>query len=151
MERGQALAEFALIVPLFFLIVIAVLDIGRVVWSLDAVSNAAREAARFAIVRGGSVSMGAAATPQAVKDIATSAAVGAGGTPSVTICYGTTQPTVAVAPTNCTVDTNTGSSSYARGTPVTVVVRVNVNLISTGLLGVGSYSVVGSALMMVNN
>jgi hypothetical protein len=48
--RGQALAEFALVIPLFLLLVIAVFDLGRAVFSYNAITNAAREGARLAIV-----------------------------------------------------------------------------------------------------
>jgi hypothetical protein len=45
-SRGQALAEFALIVPIFLLIVFAIIDLGRYVFTANALSNSAREAAR---------------------------------------------------------------------------------------------------------
>lgn len=45
-ERGQALVEFALIIPLFAMLVFALLDFGRVVYAQNTVSEAAREAAR---------------------------------------------------------------------------------------------------------
>ena len=48
--RGQALVEFALIVPLFILILLAVFDLGRGVFMYTSITNAAREAARLAIV-----------------------------------------------------------------------------------------------------
>lgn len=47
---GQALAEFALIIPLFLLIVVAIVDIGRGVFAYNSVTNGVREAARLAIV-----------------------------------------------------------------------------------------------------
>ena len=43
-ERGQALVEFALIVPVIFFIVLAVSDFGRIYTSLVAVEASAREA-----------------------------------------------------------------------------------------------------------
>lgn len=45
-RRGQALAEFALVVPLFLLLLFALIDLGRLVYTANAVSNGAREAAR---------------------------------------------------------------------------------------------------------
>lgn len=48
--RGQALVEFALILPLFGLIVLALFDVGSAVFSYSSVTNAAREGARLAIV-----------------------------------------------------------------------------------------------------
>ena len=49
-ESGQALAEAALVLPLFFAMFFGILDLGRVIWANDVVTNAAREGARFASV-----------------------------------------------------------------------------------------------------
>lgn len=59
--RGQALVEFALIVPLFILIVVGLFDAGRAVFNYSTVSNAAREAARVAIVNQDETAIRAAA------------------------------------------------------------------------------------------
>ena len=45
-DRGQTLVEFALIIPLFALILFALLDFGRVVYTQNTVEQAAREASR---------------------------------------------------------------------------------------------------------
>jgi TadE-like protein len=50
--RGQALAEFALVAPIFFLMVFALMDFGRYVYYVQTLNNAAREGARYAIVHG---------------------------------------------------------------------------------------------------
>jgi Flp pilus assembly protein TadG len=49
-SRGQALAEFALAFPVVVLIIIGVFDVGRAVFTYNAITNAAREGARLAIV-----------------------------------------------------------------------------------------------------
>lgn len=49
-SRGQAMVEFALIVPLFVLITLGIFDAGRAVYAHHTASNAARAAARVAIV-----------------------------------------------------------------------------------------------------
>jgi Flp pilus assembly protein TadG len=49
-KRGQALVEFALIVPVFILLLVGLFDLGRGVFAFNTISNAAREAARVAIV-----------------------------------------------------------------------------------------------------
>jgi Flp pilus assembly protein TadG len=51
-RRGQALAEFAIVAPLFFLVLFAVIDFGRYVYYVQVLNNAAREGARYAIVHG---------------------------------------------------------------------------------------------------
>jgi Flp pilus assembly protein TadG len=52
--RGSALVEFAFLVPLLFALVFGVIDFGRALYSYHFVSNAAREATRWASVRGSS-------------------------------------------------------------------------------------------------
>ena len=49
-ERGQGLAEFALIFPIVVLLLIAVFDIGRGVYAYTSIANAARMGARVAAV-----------------------------------------------------------------------------------------------------
>ena len=48
--RGQGLVEFALVFPVFILLVVGLFDIGRAVVAYNTLTNAAREAARLAIV-----------------------------------------------------------------------------------------------------
>jgi hypothetical protein len=49
---GQALVEFALIVPFLFLILIGVFEAGRLVFYYHTLNHAGREGARYAIVHG---------------------------------------------------------------------------------------------------
>ncbi|MCV0402080.1 MAG: pilus assembly protein [Chloroflexi bacterium] len=49
-RRGQSLVEFALIVPVFVLIVVGLFDGALAVFNYSTVANAAREGARQAIV-----------------------------------------------------------------------------------------------------
>ena len=48
--RGQSLVEFALILPIFLLIIFGIIDLGRGVFAYNAIQNAAREGVRVAIV-----------------------------------------------------------------------------------------------------
>jgi Flp pilus assembly protein TadG len=49
-ERGQALAEFAIVLPLILLFIAAILEFGRA-WNIkQAVTDAAREGARYTVV-----------------------------------------------------------------------------------------------------
>lgn len=48
--RGQALVEFALVIPIFLLLMVALFDLGRAVFAYNTLTNAAREGARIAIV-----------------------------------------------------------------------------------------------------
>ena len=49
-QRGQGLTEFALVIPIFLLLVVALFDLGRAVFAYNTLTNAAREGARIAIV-----------------------------------------------------------------------------------------------------
>jgi Flp pilus assembly protein TadG len=49
-SRGQGLVEFALVLPLFVLLLVAIFDLGRAVFAYNTLTNAAREGARIAIV-----------------------------------------------------------------------------------------------------
>lgn len=50
--RGQALVEFALIAPIFFVLVLGCIEFGRAVYTIQILNNATREGARYAIVHG---------------------------------------------------------------------------------------------------
>ncbi len=47
------MVEFALIAPLFFLLLFSIIEFGRAVYYIQMLNNAAREGARYAIVHGG--------------------------------------------------------------------------------------------------
>ena len=56
-ERGQALAEFAMVLPLILFFIAAILEFGRA-WNIkQAVTDAAREGARYAVVMDASMSV----------------------------------------------------------------------------------------------
>jgi Flp pilus assembly protein TadG len=48
--RGQTLVEFALILPVFILMLVGIFDVGRAVFAYNTLNNAAREGGRVAIV-----------------------------------------------------------------------------------------------------
>jgi hypothetical protein len=49
-KRGQALVEFALILPILVLLLLGVFDFGRAIYAFSTINNAARQGARLAIV-----------------------------------------------------------------------------------------------------
>ena len=51
-EGAQSLVEFALVLPLFLLIVTGIFDVARAVWQENSLAYAAREGTRYAIVHG---------------------------------------------------------------------------------------------------
>lgn len=50
-RKGQSLAEFAIIFPLFFFLVTGLFDLGRAIFAYSTLNTAAREGTRFAIVQ----------------------------------------------------------------------------------------------------
>lgn len=48
--RGQTLVEFALILPIFILLLVGIFDFGRAIYGYNIVNNAAHEAVRVGIV-----------------------------------------------------------------------------------------------------
>jgi Flp pilus assembly protein TadG len=50
--RGQALAEFALVAPVFFMLLFGIIEAGRFIFYYEILNNATREGARYAIVNG---------------------------------------------------------------------------------------------------
>ena len=66
-ERGQSLVEFALVAPVFILVLVGIFDVGRAVFAFNTLSNASREAARVAIVNQTEADIEAEALKQAVS------------------------------------------------------------------------------------
>ena len=64
-ERGQSLVEFTMIIPIFLLLVFAIVDFGMGLYSWIVVTNAAREGARV-----GTVGADTATITQRVRDTA---------------------------------------------------------------------------------
>jgi Flp pilus assembly protein TadG len=64
--RGQALVEFALVLPILVLLLVGVFDFGRAIFAYNSVSNAARSGARMAIVDQNADAIRTAATREAV-------------------------------------------------------------------------------------
>ena len=72
-ERGQALAEFALLIPLFLLLLFSIVDFGMGFYSWITVTNSAREGARLGAVHppldvAGSPCFGKASLNQCIED-----------------------------------------------------------------------------------
>ena len=51
-ERGAAATEFALLLPVFLMILFGVIEFGMIMYGREVVTNAAREGARAGIVQG---------------------------------------------------------------------------------------------------
>lgn len=93
-ERGQAIVEFALVLPLFLVLLFALVDFGRGYQAWLQVTNAAREGARVGAVRGSAseiesrVRAAAGSLDQGRLSVSTSNAQGApGGSVVVRVSY----------------------------------------------------------------
>jgi Flp pilus assembly protein TadG len=51
-ERGAAATEFALLLPVFLMILFGIIEFGMIMYGREVVTNAAREGARAGIVQG---------------------------------------------------------------------------------------------------
>jgi Flp pilus assembly protein TadG len=49
LRSGQSMVEFAILAPIFFLLLLGTIDLGRAVYTYNAISEAAREGARAAV------------------------------------------------------------------------------------------------------
>jgi hypothetical protein len=177
-SRGQGLAEFALVLPVFLAILIGMVDVGRAVWANNSVANAAREAARYAAVHGGSCEDIVAGTvcstanycpagPYTSPTVTLSASISCPyPSPSKQAIYDTatgfliaggTSATVtacySAATVSCSGDSDASGSSGTnlRGNKVTVVVSSQVPMILGAFLGVGTISVSATSSMLVNH
>jgi len=56
-KKGQSLVEFALVLPLFVLLIVGVFDLGRAFFAYIAISNAAREGTRVVTFWPGKVTL----------------------------------------------------------------------------------------------
>ena len=103
-RRGAAVVEFALVAPLFIMLVFGILEYGRMVMVQQVLTNAAREGARAAVLDG--------ATGDSVTGKVNTYLQGA-SVPNAT---------VTITPTN--------PSAAAMGDPVTVTAQVTFGQVS---------------------
>jgi Flp pilus assembly protein TadG len=155
--RGQALAEAAIVAPLFFAILFGIIDLGRVVWANDVVANAAREAARYASVNAGTVGINLELTAEATKDQIRERAeqfvVAGGMNTRVTVCFSAVH--VSTGQQGCTGDTDEDiggqPAAYARGNLVTVTVWSDVPIFASAVIGGTPITVRGESTVLINN
>jgi Flp pilus assembly protein TadG len=79
--RGQAMVEFALVFPVLLLLIFGLIDIGRLVYTHNALSEAAREGARF-----GSVQARSATDLPGIEAHTINSVVGIGGVDAEATC-----------------------------------------------------------------
>jgi Flp pilus assembly protein TadG len=122
-ERGQALAEFALVLPLILLFIAGVVEMGRA-WNIkQVVTDAAREGARYTVVQDANIPDLAAVQTKVEERLAL------GGVTESTITFSSDDP-------DCAVVANCFHQNAGIGKEMTVSVSTpfQMNLIGT-LLG----------------
>jgi Flp pilus assembly protein TadG len=103
-RRGAAAVEFAIVLPVFVLLVFGMIEYGRMVMVQQVITNASREGARLAVLDGATAS----SVQSAVTTYLTNAQISGG--------------TCTISPAN--------PSSAASGDPVTVTVSIPFSSVS---------------------
>lgn len=148
-STGQAMAEVALVLPLFFALVFGVIDIGRVIWANDVVASAAREGARFASVHAGTVTLTTVASKDEIKEFAEGFVIAGGVDTAVTVCFSSVQ--IASQVQGCSGDADQADAYYERGNLVTVSVQTRVPMIVGAMIGLSDFTVSGESTVLINN
>lgn len=119
-RRGAAAVEFALVAPIFFLMVFGMIEFGRIIMVQQVLTNASREGARLAVLD--------SQTPTAtqVRNAVTTYLQNA-GISGATVTINPTEPTTAGygAPVTVTVQIPASNVSWL---PMSVFVRGNTQL-----------------------
>jgi Flp pilus assembly protein TadG len=119
-SRGQSLVEFALVLPIALILLLAVFDIGRAVFLYNGLTNAAREGARLAIVN-----QDKSLVVQRVQNMTIAGELTNAGTPNDVVSFfkqspnadPTTNPECTTMATGC-VAVVTAQSSWSAITPI---------------------------------
>jgi Flp pilus assembly protein TadG len=134
--RGQALVEFAIVMPIIVVVVLGLLDLGRAVYAYNTLAQSSRQAARTAIVNQVTADVKAQA-------IASGATLGLTSS-DVDVCFKTaasTQNSCSSATNDCPAATRSIGClaivrthiSYAPMTPVVALLMSTINLSSTSI------------------
>lgn len=144
--RGQAMTEFALVFPIFALLLFGIIDLGRFVYTGNALNNGAREGARFATVAIRPAECSGLTREQCAIDLATNRSWGV-------------PAEVVTAEVNCrrvapdgTLGSPLGDPNQCRTNDIfQVTTRTEFNLI-TPLISqfIGDRTITGDAQMVVN-
>ena len=176
---GQALAEFALLAPIFLFVIFALIELGRAVYYTQILDSAARDGARYAVVHGfqsfcpsGPMPFGGtnSCDPngdrviQTVEDRSVGVIDKAGSlitrvkwckaslyqaTPPQSNC-GDTDP-VSSQPVACPAWSGLGDGDNNRGQIVTVCVQYAYSSILGDLVPIPDFTIAGRATLVVNN
>jgi TadE-like protein len=150
--RGQAMVEFALVAPMFFMLLFGIIEAGRFIFYYETLSHATREGARYAIVNGantlgcpsGPASPGSSACDTPGDNVVTRVRQTAFGVPSASITVDRCWWYVA-----CDFATH-GDGDNARGANVTVEATYTYRSL-VPLVPLPPISVTAESSLVINN
>jgi Flp pilus assembly protein TadG len=132
-RRGAAAVEFAIVAPIFFLLVFGMIEYGRMIMVQQVITNAAREGARTAVLDGATIT-GSSGVDAVVDNYLTSAKISTSAT------------TIGVTVNNVsTTDLSTTSPGDAIGVTVSIPFK-NVSWLPSPLY-LGSTTLSATAVM----
>jgi Flp pilus assembly protein TadG len=163
-SRGQSLVEFALVLPVFLVMLFGLLDAGRYVYMNSVLSQAAREGARLAAVEAywigrTDLSCGAVAGPVCPADetafkadirAAANRMVAPFGSISDSQVFFSCDPVGHVYTAGWTTTSCPAASRGFRSNVVSVRVVLTFTPITPVLSGIGTITTSGSAAMVIN-
>lgn len=123
-RRGSAtLVEFALILPLFLLLMFALIDLGRYYWIRETVENAVRQAGRYAVT---GQSMTGDSRVASIQQVAENAMAG---------LYNPNTTTIAVSSNPVGQSPSSGTNGFAGygGENVTIKISATVGFFTPGI------------------
>jgi Flp pilus assembly protein TadG len=138
-ERGQSLVEMALALPILLLLLVGATDVGRAFYTYVAITNAAREGARYGASNPSSTFQIQARVQNEVKNSQISI-------PSGNITVSCSKYTAG----SYTQGSSVNCSSASSGDYVTVRVTYNFNFITGFIFRVGSITMSNSATMAIH-
>jgi hypothetical protein len=169
--RGQALVEFAMVAPFFFLLLFSIIEFGRAIYFIQILNNAAREGARYAIVHGNESTDPSGPPPgypvtsngdpfaAHVKETVKTFAIGViGGTGTsdfvVTVCYLTPAPGPQYVCPDNNAGNDMGTGNNGRSNPpqnVNVSVKYTYRPIIAGFVPMPSFTITGGSTLVINH
>ncbi len=120
-EEGSAQVEFAVTTLVLLTLLFGIIDVGRALYAYDYVSDAARQAARFAVVRGTTCSGLSGGCPAGPSDIQTYVQTNAIGIDTSTLTVASHCVPPGLTPT---------SPPCSPGTPVQVTIQYGFGFVS---------------------
>ena len=128
--RGTAFIEFGLLAPIFLLVIVGIVDFGRMGWLSNTVEHAATEGARYAAVHGSNKAT--VATTQTITDLVRDRAE-------------------LIPPSDMNIEVSwTPTDNNNPGSTVTVQVTYNYEYLLVGFLGFDPVDLQGTSTMIIN-